>query len=163
LTSTAIVHGDRIVHFKGFGKADNSGRAVTPQTSFILGSVSKSFTALTVMQLVEAGKVQLDAPVQRYILWFQVADPVASAMITVRQLLNQTSGLPASAGNSIYDGPAAQRIEHAVRGLQTVQLDRPIGSSFEYIDINYVVLGAWSNRSRTGRSGSTSSGTSSIR
>ena len=68
-----IVQGDQIVHLKGFGSADPTGRAVTPHTPFILGSVSKSLTALAVMQLVEAGKVELDAPVQRYLPWFRVA------------------------------------------------------------------------------------------
>ena len=62
-----IVKDDRIAYLRGFGKADESGRAVTSATPFILGSVSKSFTALAIMQLVEAGKVELDAPVQRYL------------------------------------------------------------------------------------------------
>src|SRR5918912_1372739 len=91
-----LVHNDQIVHLRGFGTADQSGRAVTPQTPFILASVSKSFTALAIMQLVEAGKVELDAPVQRYLPWFRVADPVASARITVRHLLYHTSGIPSS-------------------------------------------------------------------
>ncbi len=90
----AIVKGDQIVYLKGYGQADPSGHPVTPQTPFIIGSVTKSFTALAVMQLVEAGKVKLDAPVQRYIPWFRVADPVISAKITVGELLYQTSGLP---------------------------------------------------------------------
>ncbi|HEX7774460.1 MAG TPA: serine hydrolase domain-containing protein, partial [Pyrinomonadaceae bacterium] len=85
---------DKIVYLKGYGQADPSGRPMTPQTPLILGSITKSFTALAVMQLVEAGKVELDAPVRRYIPWFRVADPNASAQITVRQLLYQTSGLP---------------------------------------------------------------------
>lgn len=46
------------------------------------------------MQLVESGKVELDGPVRRYLPWFRVADLQASAQITVRHLLNQTSGLP---------------------------------------------------------------------
>src|SRR6266566_9636718 len=71
-----LVHNDQVVHLRGFGSADQSGRAVTPNTPFILASVSKSFTALAVMQLVEAGKIELDAPVQRYLPWFRVADPV---------------------------------------------------------------------------------------
>jgi CubicO group peptidase (beta-lactamase class C family) len=58
-----IVQGDQIVHLKGFGLADPSGRPVTPQTPFLIASTSKSFTALAIMQLVEAGKVELDAPV----------------------------------------------------------------------------------------------------
>jgi CubicO group peptidase (beta-lactamase class C family) len=62
-----IVEGDRIAYVRGFGRADDSGNEVTPQTPFIIGSVSKSFTALAVMQLVEAKRVELDAPVQRYV------------------------------------------------------------------------------------------------
>jgi CubicO group peptidase (beta-lactamase class C family) len=91
-----IVHGDRVVHLRGFGAADPSGRPVTPQTPFLLASTTKSLTALAVMQLAEAGKVDLDAPVQRYLPWFRLADPAASARITVRHLLNQTSGLAAT-------------------------------------------------------------------
>jgi CubicO group peptidase (beta-lactamase class C family) len=70
-----ITHGDQLAHLHGFGAADSTGRAVTPQTPFLLGSTTKSFTALAIMQLVEAGKIALDAPVQRYLPWFRVADP----------------------------------------------------------------------------------------
>src|SRR5215217_4123855 len=52
-----IVKGDTILHLKGFGEADDSGRAVTAQTPFIIGSMSKSFTALAIMQLVEYAKL----------------------------------------------------------------------------------------------------------
>ena len=92
--SLAIIEGDRIVHMRGFGQARPGGETPTPQTPFFIGSLTKSITALAVMQLVEAGKVELDAPVQRYLPWFRVADPEASAQMTVRHLLNQTSGLP---------------------------------------------------------------------
>ena len=78
---------------QGFGQADKSGPEVTPQTPFLIGSVTKSFTALAIMQLSEAGRVQLDAPVQRYLPWWRVADPDASAQVTVRHLLYQVSGL----------------------------------------------------------------------
>ena len=62
-----VVEGDRIVHLQGFGKADQTGRPVTPQTPFVVASVSKPLTALAVMQLVDAGTVDLEAPVQRYL------------------------------------------------------------------------------------------------
>jgi hypothetical protein len=75
----AIVEDDRITYLRGFGKADDFGHPVTPRTPFIIGSLSKSFTALAIMQLVEAGKIELDAPVQRYLPWFRVADVAASA------------------------------------------------------------------------------------
>ncbi len=77
----------------GFGLADGAGRPITPQTPLLLGSLTKSFTAVAVMQPVEQGRVELDAPVRRYIPWFHVADPEASAQITVRHLLSHTSGI----------------------------------------------------------------------
>src|SRR6266566_3931121 len=133
-----LVHNDQIVHLRGFGEASQSGRAVTPQTPFILASVSKSFTALAIMQLVEAGKVKLDAPVQRYLPWFRVADPVASARITLRHLLYHTSGIPSSACST---DQVTMTLEQFVRSLGTVVLDRPVGSRYEYCSANYDVLG----------------------
>ncbi len=137
----AIVKDDRVVYFKGYGEADPSGRAITPQTSFLIGSLTKSFTALAVMQLVEAGRVELDAPVQRYIPWFRVADAQASAKITVRQLLYQTSGLPmireAQLSTALDDGA----LERTVRALADEKLNFPPGKSFEYSNSNYEALG----------------------
>src|SRR5690349_14806810 len=98
--AVAIVQGEQIVHLKGFGFADGAAQPVTPQTPFIIGSTTKSFTALAVMQLVEAGKIELDAPIQRYLPSFHLADPDASARIIVRDLLHQTSGIPTDNGNS---------------------------------------------------------------
>jgi len=136
-----IVEGDRIVHLQGFGDAGPSGRPVTPQTPFVLASTTKSFTALAVMQLVEAGKVDLDAPVQRYLPWFRLADPAASARITVRHLLNQTSGL-ADPTESVTKGDGSDAaLEHAVRALSAVQPRHPAGQAFGYSNMNYSTLG----------------------
>jgi CubicO group peptidase (beta-lactamase class C family) len=141
--SLAIIEGDKIVHVKGFGVSGPDGEAPTPQTPFIICSLTKSFTALAVMQLVEAGKIDLDAPVQRYLPWFHVADPQASAQITVRHLLNQTSGLSQTAGMiplaDFDDSPDAT--ERQARGLATFALTRPVGSVFEYSNMNYNLLG----------------------
>ena len=141
--SLAIVEGDRIVHVRGFGRAHPGGEAPTPQTPFLIGSLTKSITALAVMQLVEAGKVELDAPVQRYLPWFRVADPQASAQMTVRHLLNQTSSLPwlpsEVAMADFYDRPDAT--ERQARALSTLKLTRPVGSKVEYSNFNYNILG----------------------
>jgi CubicO group peptidase (beta-lactamase class C family) len=140
-----IVQGDQIVHLQGFGMADPSGRAVTPQTPFLIFSSTKFFTALAIMQLVEAGKIELDAPVQRYLPWFRVADPDASAGITVRHLLNHTSGLPETADTDVGLKTSTDTIDSALeqtlRGLLTVSLDRPVGAAFAYVNANYVTLG----------------------
>jgi CubicO group peptidase (beta-lactamase class C family) len=139
----AIVEGDRIVHLRGFGRARPRGEVPTPQTLFFIGSLTKSFTALAVMQLIEAGKVELDAPIQRYLPWFHVADPEASAQMTVRHLLNHTSGLSMSLGEMALadfdDRPDAT--ERQVRALSTLKLARPVGSKFDYNNTNYNVLG----------------------
>jgi CubicO group peptidase (beta-lactamase class C family) len=138
-----IVHGDQIVHVKGFGIADPSGRPVTPQTPFIIGSTTKSMTAVAIMQLVEAGKVELDAPVQRYLPWFRVADAEASARITIRHLLNHTSGLPTTpSGEFVTSADTSDRaLEQRVRALATAELAAPVGTIWQYCNANYNVLG----------------------
>jgi CubicO group peptidase (beta-lactamase class C family) len=136
-----IVRDGHAVHLRGFGRADDSGRPFTPQTPFFIGSNSNSFTALAVMQLAEAGKVDLDAPVQRYIPWFRVADPEASALITVRHLLNQTSGLTEGAGRAATLAAGMEPPEPAVRALATTRLARSPGAAFEYSNLNYTTLG----------------------
>ena len=100
--SLAIVEGDQIVHTQGFGVTHSGGETPVPQTPFFIGFATKSFTALAVMQLVEAGKVELDAP-QRYLPWFTLADSQASTQITVRHLLNQTSGLSQISGMIFHE------------------------------------------------------------
>ncbi|MBN1120778.1 MAG: beta-lactamase family protein [Anaerolineae bacterium] len=141
--SLVIVEGDEIVHMRGFGQARPGGETPTPQTPFLIGSTTKSFTALAVMQLVEAGQVDLDAPVQDYLPWFHVADPQASAQITVRHLLNQNSGLPQLPGmlNLANFDNSPDALERQVRALSTLELPRPVGSEFEYSNLNYNIAG----------------------
>ncbi|GGS82783.1 serine hydrolase [Planobispora rosea] len=89
--TVAITKGEDVLYTGGYGH-DSSGAAVTAATPMPVASVSKSFTALAVMQLVEGGKVRLDAPVRDYLPDFRPADP-RGTRITVRELLNQTSGI----------------------------------------------------------------------
>ena len=138
-----IVHGDRIVHVQGFGQADKSGRDVTAQTPFLIGSVTKSFTALAIMQLSEAGRVQLDAPVQRYLPWWRVADPEASTQISVRHLLYQVSGLSKATGNAFATSGDTHdsALEDRVRALRDAELTAPVGTTWQYSNANYWTLG----------------------
>ncbi len=139
----AIVKGDSILHIRGFGIADPSGRPVTPETPFVLGSTTKSFTALAIMQLVEKGKIELDLPVQYYLPWFRVADPKASAQITVRHLVNHTSGLTESEGRKgLADrDTSAGALEKHARVLRKARLRGKVGTRFEYSNSNYIILG----------------------
>ena len=138
-----VVQGDQIVHLKAFGVADGSGRPVTPQTPFFTGSTGKSFTALAIMQLVEAGKIKLEAPVQTYLPWFRVADADASEMITIRQLLNMDSGIPRSIGQEQIANLdlSNSAIENNVRALADIDLIAAPGERYEYSNANYNTLG----------------------
>jgi CubicO group peptidase (beta-lactamase class C family) len=139
----AIVEGDRMVHQRGFGRARPGGDAPSPTTLFFIGSLTKAFTALAVMQLAEAGRVELEAPVQRYLPWFRVADPEPSACMTMRHLLNQTSGLPTWAGELPLadDDARPDAAERQARAWSTLKLRRPVGTAWEYSNANYLLLG----------------------
>jgi len=112
--------------------------AATPETPFLVGSVSKSFTALAILQLVEQGLVELDAPVTDYIDWFTMADSTAS--ISVRQLLNQTSGLSTLDGSRVVFTPEIS-LEERVRSIEDYGLVSEPGAEFNYSNLNYAVLG----------------------
>jgi CubicO group peptidase (beta-lactamase class C family) len=133
--AVGLVEGDQTVHVRGFG-TDNTGRPVGPQTPFVLASVSKPLTATAVMQLVDAGQVRLDAPVQQYLPEFTLADAQVAAQVTVRQLLTHTSGLPASACER-----TVASLEEFVQSLRSVRPDRAPGSRHLYCSGNYNVLG----------------------
>jgi CubicO group peptidase (beta-lactamase class C family) len=138
-----IVRNDEVVHLRGFGQADPAGRPVTPQTPFILASASKSFTALAIMQLVEAGRIDLDATVRRYLPAFRVADEAASARMTVRHLLHHTSGLPEDSafGPMLSNDMRDEALSDRARALAAVHLSHGVGEVFEYTDANYDLLG----------------------
>jgi len=136
-----IVQGDQTVYLKGYGNT-GTGADVTPQTPFLIGSTGKSFTALAIMQLVEDGRVELDAPVQRYIPWFRVTDNDDFASITVRHLLNHTSGISTAAGlEYVYEDTGEDALERRVRSLADKELSQPVGAGFQYSNANYETLG----------------------
>jgi CubicO group peptidase (beta-lactamase class C family) len=141
----AVVAGDRVVLARGFGVADRrTGTPVTPETAYWVGSLGKTLTATAILQLRERGLVELDAPVQRYLPWFRVADEAASARITVRHLLHHTAGLAGLADVAVYrQDPAAvgPSTERAVRALRAVPLRRPPGEAHEYSNVSYAALG----------------------
>ncbi|MFO7678665.1 MAG: serine hydrolase domain-containing protein [Chloroflexota bacterium] len=133
----AIVREGEIVHLAGYGVANEAGDPVTPQTPFLLASLSKPVTAVAVMQLVEAGQIELDAPIQQYLPWLLPDTP-----ITVRHLLHQTSGLDETQGyrrNLEPDAPDA--LAASIRGLADTELNNLPGTTFEYSNSNYDVLG----------------------
>ncbi|MBW7455473.1 serine hydrolase domain-containing protein [Paenibacillus sepulcri] len=136
--AVAIVHDDQIVYSKGFGQSGN-GKPVTVNTPFAIASLSKSITALAVMQLVEAGKVSLDVPITDYIPSFKVDDP-RGPEITVRQLLNQTSGLADSVFPEMAFRKQPGTLEESIARFKNVKLASNPGQQFHYHNPNYQLL-----------------------
>ncbi|MBN2050372.1 MAG: beta-lactamase family protein [Spirochaetales bacterium] len=139
-----VVEGDEIAHFAGFGKVGRGGEAPGLATPFVIESLTKSFTALAVMQLVDVGKVELDAPVQRYLPWFDLADPAAAAKITVRMLVNQTSGfnqILGMIGLADLETSWADAREVHEQALAGFMPSRQPGEAYEYSNINFNLLG----------------------
>lgn len=133
----AVIENDEIVYLKAYGK-DGSRQSLTPQTQMLIGSQSKSFTALAINQLAEQGKLELDAPVQTYIPWFRVADENASRQITLNHLLHHTSGLSDAGFGVLIPDDATP--EEAVRALSAAKLSAPVGSKHQYFNMGYSVL-----------------------
>ncbi len=134
----AITEGSQIIHSKGYGTAGN-GLEVTADTPFFIGSISKSFTSLAIMQLAEQGKLYLDDPVQTHLPWFRVSDTQASKEITIRHLLQHTSGL-SETGFGFNYSPGAS-LETRVRDLAHLRPNAPAGTRMQYFNAGYSTLG----------------------
>nr|WP_162606491.1 serine hydrolase domain-containing protein [Jiangella asiatica] len=137
----AIVSSESIEQVGTVGH-DGAGSAITPSTPFLWGSVAKPVTATTVMTLVEAGTVDLDAPVRTYLPEFTLADADSSERITVGDLLAQTSGIPDGTDATDRFDEREEPYEEAVAELADVEPLFPPGERHEYSSANYLVLGA---------------------
>jgi CubicO group peptidase (beta-lactamase class C family) len=112
---------------------------IGPDTPFLIASVTKTFTATAMMCLVARQQVDLDAPVQRYLPDFAVADPAASAEITVLNLLNHTAGLDLRSPDQPDDSDAA--LANYVAALRDQQLIAAPGERVSYSQSGYNVAG----------------------
>ncbi|MCX7041235.1 MAG: serine hydrolase [Gammaproteobacteria bacterium] len=131
--------GDQILLRAGFGLADVENKVpMTADKVLPLASVTKQFTAFAVLQLVQAGKLQLDQPVGDVLTHL----PPALAKVSLRQLLTHTSGVKNI--SRIAESRAARRNEASVDELIAYFKDLPLefepGSRFEYSNSNYILL-----------------------
>jgi CubicO group peptidase (beta-lactamase class C family) len=118
------------------------GHDASPEDGHPIASVTKQFTAAAVLQLAEAGKLSLDDPIGRF---FPYAPP-GWAAITVRHLLNHTSGLPELDATALasLDVTRQHSVDEVVALIQDVsgELTFAAGSSFAYVNAGYYLLGA---------------------
>jgi CubicO group peptidase (beta-lactamase class C family) len=133
----AVVRDGRVLYAQGYGH-DSRGGPVTAHTPMAIASLSKSFTAMAVMRLVEEGAIALDDPVTDHLPEFDPRDPRA-ARITVRQLLDQTSGM-ASHGLLSPERRSKQTPREAVAILAGMDLAADPGTRHHYFNGNYWML-----------------------
>ena len=147
--SVAVVKDGKLVYNRGFGYADQPrGERATPDTVYHWWSMTKIPSAIAVMQLQEQGKLKLDDEVTRYLPWFEAHDASKnSQVITIRNLLQHTSGLPdtlpAIIGWVHYDDASRDQTEFVKKHLNEYNklLFKPGEKAF-YSNFNYMVLGA---------------------
>jgi len=143
--AVGIVQHGRLVYGRGFGVRvwNDTQKPVMPDTLFHMASITKPFVATAVMQLWEQGKVDLDAPVTKYVPYFRIADPRA-AKITVRQMLTHSSGMP-DVDDYQWNHPQTDdgALERYVRSLATNNLKLLFdpGTSFAYSNMAFEVIG----------------------
>jgi CubicO group peptidase (beta-lactamase class C family) len=136
--SVAITHHDKVIYTKGYGHTSDN-KPVTSDTPFAVASLSKAFTAIAVMQLVESGKIKLDTPIASYIPNFKLADP-RGTKITVRHLLQHTSGLTDMVNDDMTQDPQPKSFKEAIQNLNNVTLATNPGEKYNYHNPNYVIL-----------------------
>src|SRR5919202_2819982 len=137
--SVVVVDGEQVLLSRGYGFADHeAGTPMTQDTLVQIASTNKGMIALAMMQLVERGLVDLDAPVTRYLPTFSMDDERA-AEITVRQTLSHTAGIPA--GIHTDGAQDDQALQRRVASLASVKLSRAPGTGYEYANDGYSVAG----------------------
>ena len=141
---TAVRDG-QIIHAGGIGAADlSSGREAGADTSWPIASITKSFTAVLAMQLVEEGLLDLDAPVSDYLADLLVVDETTTARLSMRRLLTHTSGLGRTGHQDRTREEAVNPFptrEALVAALHTARLQAPVGGRFSYSNESFVVAG----------------------
>ena len=141
-----VIKDGELVYAEGFGVTSlEDGEPVTSQTLFQQAEGSKAPTALAIMQLVEADKIDLDTPITEYLPYFELKDERYKD-ITVGHILASGSGIPDSGDymadwenfKPMYDAGATERW---VRSLTDMRLLFAPGEGFEYSDMAYAILG----------------------
>lgn len=140
--AVGVVYNNKVIYTKGFGvKNVETKELVTERSLFHMASVSKTFVATGIMQLVQREKINLDAPLVDYLPYFQLQDERYKE-ITIRQLLNHISGMP---DEPDYEWDKPQYDEGSLERYVRAQKDKALmwnpGEKFAYSNIAFEILG----------------------
>lgn len=137
--AVAIVRDDRLVYLKGFGvKELGKDDPVTADTIFPLASCSKPLTVTALATLVDQGKLDWDDRVRKHLPWFQLADRLADANVTLRDLLTHRTGL---GRHEALWYRSLLTVEERAKRLRFLELSHPFRSTFDYQATTYGTAG----------------------
>lgn len=141
--SVAWIVDGQLVHVVGYGQADfQRGVAAGPDTIYRAGSISKLFNAVAAMQLVEQGKFDLDAPIQRALPEFRIMVPFEPAIpITIRQLLCHRSGMIREAPLGGYLDNRQPSVADTIASVAQCVLVNPPNAKTRYSNVGPTIVG----------------------
>ena len=133
-----VLHDGEIAELAVGVKSVETQEATTTDTVYQCGSMTKTWTALAFMQLVDEGRVDLDEPVRTYLPGFTVADPETTATVTPRHLLNHTNGIEEAFGDPGEDDDVYERM---VENIADAPQIFPLGHTHGYsAALGYAIL-----------------------
>ncbi|MBI3830402.1 MAG: serine hydrolase [Planctomycetes bacterium] len=141
--SIAAVYDQQLVWARGFGWADVARKTpAAPETLYRIASITKLFTATALMQLRDAGKLQLDDPLAKHLPWFRLKDvPADERAITLRHLITHTSGMPREAGFPYWTDLRFPTREQLKENVPTRPAIMPVETRWKYSNLALALAG----------------------
>ncbi len=141
--AVGIVHNGKLVYQKGFGYADIESKiAITPKTSFRIASISKTFTAVAIMQLVEQEKINLDDKIEKYLPWFKAQTKDSdSSNITIRQVLSHTGGVFRDGNTPHWENDKFPNLAGLKKSISNKSVVFENLTHFKYSNFGFALLG----------------------
>jgi CubicO group peptidase (beta-lactamase class C family) len=140
--SLALVRDSAVVVAKGYGVRRLGDPApVDSKTLFGIASNTKAFTATALGLLVEQGKIEWNAPVVRYLPWFQMWDPFVTRELTIRDLLVHRSGLGLGAGDLLWWPPSTYTRREIAQRIRFIKPETSFRSAYAYDNVLYLIAG----------------------
>lgn len=135
----AVVEDGEVIHLKGYGYRDLENELpVTTTTLFPIGSITKSFAAVTYGILVDEGRLDWDTPVREYVPDFRLYDPVATARVTLRDLMSHRTGL---AGHDFFMYRSGFTQREMFERLRYLPPSADLRTTFQYSNLMFMIAG----------------------
>lgn len=140
--AAGVIEDNAVVYKNGFGTFGKKKTNIDSSTVFSIGSISKTFTAISIMQLAERGKLNIDDSVDKYLPWVKIIPPDSTKKVTIKHLLTHTSGLKRSIHDRLVWSINAKSPKEFTKKIGEIKTDRIPGETWDYSNLGYVILGS---------------------